>query len=153
MKPRGVAGEWVNIQVIVFLVIPDLVAPSLNQTTLCIFPREDVQADPVQTHNWSDKIAAWISHKVSKRVCCRTVRLHTISSNLIQSWMWHERNTSICQQSTSTYQLQETSRITIITSPIAFLSPFCWDILKLSIHYNHLICQGRHTDDRQVTHQ
>lgn len=73
LKPWGVAGELPNIQVIVFLVIPDLAAPSLNQTTLCNFPREDIQADPVQTHNWSDKIATEISHKVSKRVCCRTV--------------------------------------------------------------------------------
>lgn len=73
-EPRGVADEQPNIQAIFFLVVPDLVAPSLNQTTFHNFPREDVQADPVQTHNWSDKIAAGISHKVSKRVYCRTVR-------------------------------------------------------------------------------
>lgn len=72
-NPNPVAGELQIIQVIFVLVIPDLVAPSLNQTTFHNFPREDVQADPVQTHNWSDKIAAGISQKVTKRVYCRTV--------------------------------------------------------------------------------
>lgn len=123
-------------------------SPSLNQTTLCNFPREDVP------HNWSDKIAAGISQRGFQKGLLQNSQLHTISSNLIQCWMWHERNTSICQESTSTNQLQETGTAESPSSllPLHSYHLFVAIFWNLASGNNHLICQ-RHTDDCQVTHQ